>query len=363
MDRPPRIASVWFDGLSPRPHDCELHIEADELVLTSEGVERRYPVRQVRWAERSAHGQRQSELPDAGLIQHAEAAEWDAWRQASGQHESAVVGWMQSWRATLVATAATVLFLAAAWAWGVPWLSQILAQQVPRAVEARLGEQAMLQLSRAFLKPSALTAQEQAAWQARMESVLQRAYPLGDMPSWRLSFHQSPALGVNAFALPGGQIVITDALVQLLADQPDALVGVFAHELGHVHHRHGLELMVRASLIGSLLGLVLGDAGGFLAALPASLATQSYARDAERQADAYAARLLHNSGLSPAVIQVFFERMEGAEPGPEKDKSASSTGEQPRGAGTALSIAIASHPSNEQRIRFFLDWRADAGTD
>jgi Zn-dependent protease with chaperone function len=338
-------------------------MEEDELVLTSGGVERRYAARQVRWAERSTHGQRQSELPDAGLIQHADAAEWDAWRQASGQRESPVVGWMQSWRATLVATAATVLFLGAAWAWGVPWLSQVLAQQVPRAVEARLGEQAMLQLSRAFLKPSALTAQEQAAWQARIESVLQRAYPLGDMPSWRLSFHQSPALGVNAFALPGGQIVITDALVKLLADQPDALVGVFAHELGHIHHRHGLELMVRASLIGSLLGLALGDAGGFLAALPASLATQSYARDAERQADEFAARLLHSSGLSPSVMQVFFERMQGVERGAEKENTGGSTPEEPGDSGAALSIAIASHPSSAQRIRFFREWRADAEVD
>ncbi len=238
MNTAPRLLSTWFDGQSPRAQACELCIDGNELVLTVDGSERRYPVRQVRWAERRSHGQRQSELPDGSLIQHADAGEWDAWRQASGQREGAVVGWMQSWRATLVAMGASVVFLGAAWTWGVPWLSQTLAQQVPRSLEARLGEQGLQQLDRLFLQPSALPAQQQQALRERFTSAVERAHPQGDAPPWQLSFHQSKALGANAFALPGGYIVITDDLVKLLADQPDAIVGVLAHELGHVHHRH-----------------------------------------------------------------------------------------------------------------------------
>ena len=60
MSEVPRLASTWFDGHSPRAQACELRIEDHELVLTVDGHERRYPVRQVRWAERRSHGQRQS---------------------------------------------------------------------------------------------------------------------------------------------------------------------------------------------------------------------------------------------------------------------------------------------------------------
>lgn len=350
MSEAPRLSSTWFDGHSPRAQACELCIEGNELVLQLGGSERRYPVRQVRWAERRSHGQRQTELPDGSLIQHADAGEWDAWRQASGQRETAVVGWMQSWRATLVAMAVTVVFLGAAWTWGVPWLSQALAQQVPRSLEARLGEQGMQQLDRLFLKPSTLSAQQQQALRERFTSAVERAHPQGDAPPWQLSFHQSRALGANAFALPGGHIVITDELVTLLADQPDAIVGVLAHELGHVHHRHGLDLMVRASLISALVGVVLGDASGFVATVPATLATQAYSRDAERAADAFAAQLLDRSGVSPSVMVAFFERMRQQEQADQDDGGDDSA---------ALPIAISSHPDHAERIRFFREWRPD----
>lgn len=351
MGATPRLHSTWFDGQSPRAQACELCIEGSVLVLTVNGSERRYPVRQVRWAERRSHGQRQSELPDGSLIQHADAGEWDAWRQASGQREGAVVGWMQSWRATLVAMGASVVFLGAAWTWGVPWLSQTLAQQVPRSLEARLGEQGLQQLDRLFLQPSALPAQQQQALRERFTSAVERAHPQGDAPPWQLSFHQSKALGANAFALPGGYIVITDDLVKLLADQPDVVVGVLAHELGHVHHRHGLDLMVRASLISALVGVVLGDASGFLATVPATLATQAYSRDAERAADTFAARLLHESGTSPSVMVAFFERIQQQEQQGGEDEE--------EGEGAALPIAISSHPDHVERIRFFKEWRPD----
>ncbi len=351
MDTPPRLLSTWFDGHSPRAQVCELCIEGDVLVLTLVGSERRYPVRQVRWAERRSHGQRQSELPDGSLIQHADAGEWDAWWQASGRHEGAVVGWMQSWRAALVAMGATVVFLAAAWIWGVPWLGQTLAQQVPRSLEVRLGEQGMRQLDHLFLQPSALSEQDQQALRERFTSAVERGHPQGGAPAWELSFHQSKALGANAFALPGGYIVITDDLVKLLADAPDAIVGVLAHELGHVHHRHGLDVMVRASLVSALVGVVLGDASGFLATVPATLATQTYSRDAERAADAFAARLLHEAGVSPSVLVAFFERIQ------QREGEAGKDGGRQRGA--RLPIAISSHPEHGERIRFFREWQPD----
>ena len=358
MNQAPRLVSTWFDGQSPRAQVCELCIDGNELVIALESGERRYPLKQVRWAERRAHGQRQSELPDGSLIQHADAGEWDAWRHASGQREGAVVGWMQSWRATLVAMGASVVFLGAAWIWGVPWLSQTLAQQVPQSLEARLGEQAMQQLDRVFLKPSALPVQQQQTLRDRFTSAVQRAHPQGDAPPWKLSFHQSKALGANAFALPGGQIVITDDLVKLLADQPDALVGVLAHELGHVHHRHGLDMVVRASLISALVGVVLGDASGFIATVPATLATQAYSRDAERESDAFAARLLHDSGVSPSVMVAFFERIQ--QQGERREKpQGKHGGEDEEGDRAALPIAISSHPDHSERIRFFRDWRPD----
>ncbi len=350
MAAAPALRSRWFDGQSPRPREVVLRVEGAELLMQVDDTLRRYPLARVRWPERRTHGQRQADLPDGGLIQHADATEWDAWAQASGLHEGAVVGWMQSWRATLVALVGSVLFLGAAWLWGVPWLSQTLAQQVPDSVDAHIGQQTMQQLDRLFLNPSQLPQAQQDALRQRFASVVERAYPEGDAPHWQLAFHASPVLGPNAFALPGGHIVMTDELVKLLHDQPDAIVGVLAHELGHVQHRDGLDMVVRASLVSALVGVVLGDASGFIATVPATLATQSYSRDAERRADAHAARLLHAGGLPPTAMVVFFERIL------EKSGAARKNDEDEKEPGVSLPIAIASHPDHEERIRFFREW-------
>ena len=348
----PVLRSRWFDGQSPRPHAVVLRVEGGELLVQADEATRRYPLARVRWPERRTHGQRQAELPDGGLIQHADAAEWDAWAQASGLQESAVVGWMQSWRATLGALAGTVVFLGAAWLWGVPWLSQTLAHQVPDVVDAHIGQQTLQQLDRLFLKPSGLPQAQQDDLRRRFTSVVERAYPEGDAPKWQLAFHASPVLGPNAFALPGGHIVMTDELVKLLHDQPDAIVGVLAHELGHVQHRDGLDMVVRASLVSALVGVVLGDASGFIATVPAALATQSYSRDAERRADAHAARVLHAGGVPPKAMVVFFERILEKTGGGAARKDDQDDEEQ----GVSLPIAIASHPDHEERIRFFREW-------
>ncbi len=343
MDRP-RLETQWFDGRSPQAQAASVWLDGDELVLSTAQGERRYPRRAVRWPERQTHGQRQAELPDGGLLQHAQAAEWDDWWAASGGAQSRVVGWQQSWRATAWALVGSVVFLAASWVWGVPLLSRGLVQLVPQSLEATLGDAGFEQISAVFLRPSGLPAERQDAIRQRFERLVQGAYPQGDAPTWRLSFHSAPALGPNALALPGGTIAMTDELVRMLDDQPDAIQGILAHELGHVVHRDGLDMLVRSSLVSALVGVVLGDATGFVASVPATLATQSYSRDAERAADRFAAEFLQANGISPAVMAVFFERiaaLQGDDEGDEKGPP----------------IAIASHPDHEERIRFFTEWR------
>jgi len=340
----PTLSTAWFDGRSPQAHVVTVCLDGDELVVQTPTGERRYARAQVRWPERQTHGQRQTELPDGGLLQHTDAAEWDAWWRASDGPESRVVGWQQSWRATVWALLGSVVFLAASWVWGVPLLSRGLVQLIPAGLEAKVGDAAYEQVAGVFLLPSTLPAAQQDAMRQRFERLVQGAYPEGDAPAWRLSFHSAPALGPNALALPGGTIAMTDELVALLADQPDAIQGILAHELGHVAHRDGLDMLVRSSLVSALVGVVLGDVSGFVATVPATLATQSYSRDAERAADRFAAEFLQANGISPAVMAVFFERI-----APLQGSAESKEG--------GLPIAIASHPDHEERIRFFTEWR------
>ena len=112
----------------------------------------------------------------------------------------------------------------------------------------------------------------------------------------------------NAFAVPGGQLVLTKGLVQKAASA-DEVAGVLAHELGHAIELHPETGLLRAIALGMAGDLVF--AGSNTTANIGLLLTQvQYTRAAEREADAHAVRILKNAGISPKGFGDFFERID-----------------------------------------------------
>lgn len=124
----------------------------------------------------------------------------------------------------------------------------------------------------------------------------------------RLVFRRSNS-GPNAFALPSGVIVMTDALDRLARDDRE-LLGVFALEAGHVHYQHGLRRMFQSSSVALLLSWFFGDAGTILFAAPPVLLDAAYSRDFEREADAFAVETLRLNEIDPTLLADILERME-----------------------------------------------------
>lgn len=338
------LHSSLFDGRQPRPIPVRLSLSKGVLHIVGDGVQLQFPEHQVRWPERQRHGARIAYLPDGATLQHADGPAWDAWARASGHQEGSVVGWMQSWRKALLASVLLVAASVATWMWGVPLASHAALAFIPQRVDESVGEQAMQSFEQGMLQPSKLGAAEQEAVRQRFEQAMKAAFPGGSAPHWQLYFRGSKngAIGPNAFALPGGHMVLTDEMVALLKDRPDTLVGVLAHELGHVQHRHGMQMVVQASLLSGMSALVLGDVSGLLAVVPVVLAQSAYSRDAEHQADAEAARTLKAAGISPTVMVELFERI---------------AAERERKQVGALPIALADHPADADRIAFFKNYR------
>jgi beta-barrel assembly-enhancing protease len=113
---------------------------------------------------------------------------------------------------------------------------------------------------------------------------------------------------VNAFAAPGEEIVLLRGLLAK-AESADEVAGVLAHEMGHGLELHPETSIVRAVGISAITEFVLGGSGGTIANLGLMLAQFSYSRDAERQADRQALRLLKNSGIATQGFSDFFRRM------------------------------------------------------
>lgn len=335
----PRLAADWFDGRSARARPVEVWLDGATLHYGEHSASASTLI----WPERQRHGQRQILLPGGGLLSFADASAFDAWAGASGRADSLVVQWQQSWRLALLSLVLLVAGLAAGYRWGLPWAVDRAVDAMPLSAERSLGEQVLGSLDKEWLQPSQLKAAEQQAWRQRWGRVIAEAQSHGGPPlpeRFEIHFRDGgKALGPNAFALPGGDIVITDALLELLDDEPDAVMTVLAHEIGHVQHRHGLRLMLRAGAISVVASVIVGDFSALLATAPAVLAGNAYSRDNEREADFYGRALARAGGADTSRMAAFFERL--------ADKHKATVDNNP------LAIAISTHPADEERVRFF----------
>jgi len=370
----------FFDGESARAHSVQAHLHEGVLCIEGEAVSRRVPLAEVQWPERTRHGSRTTHLSGGGSLVAQDAAAFDAWFRQAALGESLVVRAQQNWRATGLAVLVLVLLAVAGYLWGVPTLARSALAVTPLSVDQRIGTAVLGSFEGGLLLPSTVPVARQQALRDAFAAAVKRSRP-GGAPVYDLRFHTSPAvgkakdgetsprrtrIGPNAFALPGGVIVVTDELLTLLAGRDDVLLGVLGHELGHVERRHGMRMLVQATVIGAAASMLWGDFSTLLATAPVVLGQAAYSRDFEREADADSIRLLRANGVSPAVMVELFERLagyrepkaQGAEPagggttggGGGDDRTGAG-----RDSGDVLGISLASHPADAERIRAFRD--------
>lgn len=137
---------------------------------------------------------------------------------------------------------------------------------------------------------------------------------------FELEFRGGGRIGPNAFALPGGTIVITDEFTELFPED-DIIAAVIGHEIGHVVEEHGLQQFYRALGLYFLITMLAGDTGPLMEDVLLegnTLLSLSYSRAHEREADRFGLLLTHDAGYNPYAMQEFFERiMELENPSPE----------------------------------------------
>ena len=171
---------------------------------------------------------------------------------------------------------------------------------------------------------------------------------------FQVSVVQSPV--VNAFALPGGYVVVFTGLMNK-AESGEEVAGVLSHELNHVLQRHGLERMVTMLGLAAVVGIVLGDQQGVLGLakqLGMELATLKFGRAQETEADLTGLRLLSDARIAPDGMIRFFERLS------EKDKERVelfSTHPMSAGRAERLKAELAALPKREP-VPFTFEWKA-----
>jgi Zn-dependent protease with chaperone function len=337
------VTARYYDGAAARPRNVTVTLAAGRLSIFGEVDAREIDLRDACVSERLARAPRLITFADGTYLEVADHPRLDRLLADSGFRDSWVGRWQNHWPAALGALAAAVALLGLAYVYGLPHFARITAPMIPPTVEARIGSSSVQWLDEHLLAPSKLPAAQRDALAAGFARIAPR-----DGRSYRIEFRAS-RIGPNALALPDGRLVVTDELIEL-AGQEEAVMGVLAHELGHIEHRHLLRRLISAGVVGAATTLLSSDVSGVLAALPATLANLSYSRSMSREADRYAIGLLRAHDLPLEPLAKLFEAMEEAHQLRREQKKASGKDE------SAISRPdwtqyLSTHPDTAERIR------------
>jgi predicted Zn-dependent protease len=210
--------------------------------------------------------------------------------------------------AGLAAVAAVALALGL-YFWGIPALAAVAAARVPVAWEVALGDATMARLAPASRRCADPERQRQI--DAIVATLLR---PLPD-PGYPFRVVVVDHAMVNAFAAPGGSIVVLRGLLER-TDTAEELAAVLAHEIQHVRHRHTTRAILRDASTGILVAAVAGDVSAvatFGVQAARTLGDLRHSREAEREADRDGMRMLQQARVDPRGMLAFFESMQALE--------------------------------------------------
>ncbi|WP_455370267.1 M48 family metallopeptidase [Petrachloros mirabilis] len=302
----PCHVEVLTGGLKVRVEDVSGHVQEDEIPfaavrISAGGVNHDHLV--VKWEFGS--GARTLYLKDSTLISaFRHAAPYEILREL--EETAAKVRRVRSRRRAVWLVVATVLCSVAFFFWfASDLLVDFAVSRIPLEWEQKLGESAY----RDFLAQQTVITEGPAI--AAVKEITHRLTDsVPDNPyTFEVSLVKSDV--VNAFALPGGYVVVFTGLM-LKAESGEEVAGVLSHELNHVLRRHGLERIVKQIGLVAVLTILLGDPqglAGLMKQLGVELLTLKFGRAQETEADLLGVRLLHRAKIDPSGMIRFFERL------------------------------------------------------
>ncbi len=242
-----------------------------------------------------------------------ETTDFDAVEQVRTDPKSRLLHSMEAFRGRLAVVVVACLaggFLV--YTYALPLLVTIAIWLTPPALERTIDRGTMQTIDFTMAEPTQLDAETMAEAEELFARLL-NAMPTRqrNASSFSLEFRDMPGLGPNAFALPGGTIVLTDALVTQF-DDPDVIGGILGHEIGHVVEKHGLRQLYRSLGIYVLIAFIVGDTGPILEDVILEgnvLLSLAHSRAHERSADDFGIRLADEAGLDPGGLMEFFSSL------------------------------------------------------
>lgn len=369
------IDGHWYQAKSTHRERAQLSAIANHTIVVH-GSSDKQPLSKCDYSDvdispRVGNTARYLTFPDGGKFETTDNDAVDTLRRECGEShwldrvhlmESGIRYVLPLFAILIVISWATVKF-------GIPSVSKWAAHSLPAATLDMVSDQTLSSLDDWLFDGSQLSVERRN----QIRNHLLKAIEPLQHPNLELKiyFRGGEKIGANAFALPDGSIVFTDQLIEL-SQHPNEILAIFAHEVGHVAHRHGMRMIIQDSLLFFLLTLLVGDVSAvaeLFLALPIVLTETAYSRDFEREADAYALSFLQGQNINPQYFATIMRRMEKAyhckkttDKQPDTDieleacittEPGKSIQEQKDDQVSPLWDYLSTHPATEERLKPF----------
>ncbi len=325
-----KIFAQYFDGKTSDKREVTIEfLENDIVQIDTNGVHFKTTLDKVKFSSRVGNTPRMLTFFDGSICYSDENDKIDALLRSKKNSFSFVhllESKMKYALISIVFILLTVLFFLTI---GSDIAAKNIAKIIPQSIENKISTSTLKTLDEYLLKPSKLSQEEKDKYRKMFSQIVENEE--------KYTLHFRRGIGINAFALPSGDIILTDELVKFSDGNDDMVYGILVHEKGHVVHKHSMQLIVKASIISAVITYFTGDVSSIVATLSTSMLNADYSRNFEKEADIYAKKKMLKEHKDPKHLAEFFIKM----------------GEESLDANKTHGY-FDSHPSNRQRIDYLL---------
>ncbi len=303
------LEGTYYDGKIPIARPASLVFDDNEVTMTSVVLTLNYDLRKLHVSPRVGSTDRFITFSDGGQYQCADQPLLDQLPQEV--KSEGIVAWFEDRISVTVASIAIIICaLLFVYFYGIPLVAESIIKRIPIETEASLGNHVLTWFDNSqWFNESHIDPDRQASIMNKFHKLHEG---LSMSPHIKLEFRNSELIGPNAFALPGGTIVITDQMIETAKSEAEILA-ILAHELGHAERRHSMRQVVQGSFVALASTTITADAASLSVAvtgLPVILVQTKFSRDFEREADEFAFDLLKRNHISTKAFARIMERLD-----------------------------------------------------
>jgi beta-barrel assembly-enhancing protease len=328
--------AIYYDGKTSQPYDAQISIDGNSLTISYENGQVVWIISSIDYNSFTGKGKtilkygefphQYIEFPLDSTLFHALESHLPKRREGFWAFANELAN--SGFRGVLIGMAIFVSITTGFYFLLLPKIAEYVALNIPVATEIELGKQ----IYQSFVG-------EMEVNKDKTKLLNDFAKKIDFETKYPLKFTVVKSDQVNAFALPGGNVVVFDAILNKIKT-PEELVALLSHEVTHVKERHSLKGLARGLAGSMVISVVVGDMnaiGNIMVSQANNIYELGFTREMEKQADLEGLEIMYLNKLDPKGMIHLMERLSEEEKKYGVDK---------------MPAYLNSHPMTKERIAY-----------